>query len=214
MTQTFVIGSKAGYSAEIEEILLEGAGLAPQLIDNLNPSSLKLVEDAIYSGDKEEFNYFAAPGVPGIRKLIADWSSSIGLLPGPPICHPSSSVSKRSHLGLGVTINRLAAVSSGVRIGNHSQLNRSVSIGHDSTLADFVTLGPGAVLCGNLVVKTGAYIGAGAVIGPGVTIGQDAIVGAGAVVLRDIPDGTTWVGNPAKLLRETPGGYKGFSSIH
>lgn len=214
MTETFVIGSKAGYSAEIAEILTEGAGLAPQLVDNLDPTSLQLVENAIHSGERKDSNYFAAPGVPGIRKLIADWSSSIGLLPGPAVWHPSASVSKQSHLGLGVTINRLAAVSSGVKLGNHAQLNRSVSVGHDSTLDDFVTVGPGAVLCGNLVVKTGAYIGAGAVICPGVTIGQDAVVGAGAVVLRDIPDGTTWVGNPAKLLRERSGGYKGFSSIH
>ncbi len=52
----------------------------------------------------------------------------------------------------------------------------------------------------NTLVKKGASIGAGAVIVAGVTIGEGAMVGAGAVVTKDIPDGETWVGNPARPL--------------
>ena len=48
------------------------------------------------------------------------------------------------------------------------------------------------------LVKRGARIGANACILAGVTIGEGAIVGMGAVVLRDVPDGETWVGNPAR----------------
>lgn len=50
------------------------------------------------------------------------------------------------------------------------------------------------------LVKEGAAIGAGAVIVCGVTIGKGAFVGAGAVVTRDVPDGATVVGNPARIL--------------
>lgn len=46
-----------------------------------------------------------------------------------------------------------------------------------------------------------AWIGGGAIILPGVTIGADAIVGAGSVVTRDVPDGATVAGNPARRLR-------------
>ena len=49
-------------------------------------------------------------------------------------------------------------------------------------------------------VKRRAAVGSGAVILPGVTIGVGAIVGAGAVVTRDVPDGVTVVGNPARVL--------------
>ena len=49
-------------------------------------------------------------------------------------------------------------------------------------------------------VKRRAAVGTGAVILPGVTIGVGAIVGAGAVVTRDVPDGSTVVGNPARPI--------------
>ncbi len=49
-------------------------------------------------------------------------------------------------------------------------------------------------------VKRGASIGSGAVILCGITIGEGAMVGAGAVVTRDVPDGATVAGVPARVL--------------
>jgi len=48
------------------------------------------------------------------------------------------------------------------------------------------------------LVKRGASIGSGATIMCGVTIGEGAVVGAGAVVTRDVPNGVTVIGNPAR----------------
>ncbi|MCD8520634.1 MAG: hypothetical protein LRY57_05080 [Alphaproteobacteria bacterium] len=41
-------------------------------------------------------------------------------------------------------------------------------------------------------------IGAGAQVLGGVTIGENARIGSNAVVLKDVPDGCTMVGNPAR----------------
>jgi maltose O-acetyltransferase len=43
------------------------------------------------------------------------------------------------------------------------------------------------------------WIGAGAIILPGVVIGNDALIGAGSVVTRDVAQGATAFGNPARL---------------
>lgn len=53
-------------------------------------------------------------------------------------------------------------------------------------------------------VGDGAYIGLGAIIVSGkngCVIGNNAVVGAGSVVVRSIPQGSTAVGNPARVIK-------------
>ena len=59
----------------------------------------------------------------------------------------------------------------------------------------------GAELIGP-IIKTKARIGANVTILPGVVIGEGAVVGSGSIVTKDIPAGTTVVGNPAGILKE------------
>jgi maltose O-acetyltransferase len=42
------------------------------------------------------------------------------------------------------------------------------------------------------------WIGGGAILLPGVTVGNNAIIGAGSVVTRDVAEGVTVLGNPAR----------------
>jgi maltose O-acetyltransferase len=49
-----------------------------------------------------------------------------------------------------------------------------------------------------VTVGARTLIGLGAVVLPGIVIGSDCIIGAGSVVVRDVPDGATVYGNPAR----------------
>jgi len=52
------------------------------------------------------------------------------------------------------------------------------------------------------LIKSGASIGTSVTILCGVTIGKNAMVGAGSVVTKDVPDGATVCGNPARPMEK------------
>ena len=51
------------------------------------------------------------------------------------------------------------------------------------------------------------WIGGGAIILPGITVGDCAVIGAGSVVTRDVPQGATVAGNPARQRSTRTGGH-------
>lgn len=107
-------------------------------------------------------------------------------------------------IGEGVVIGRqvkmqaFSFIPKGVTIGNYCFIGPRVTFTNDKHPPSYGDGWSATMVC------EGAKIGAGAVILPGVRIGCGAVVGAGAVVTKDVPDGVTVVGNPARPL--TPKG--------
>jgi putative colanic acid biosynthesis acetyltransferase WcaF len=66
---------------------------------------------------------------------------------------------------------------------------------HDATDPTFPLLTP------PVTVEDGAWVAADAFIGPGVTVGAWAVVGARSTVVKDVPPGQIWAGNPAKFIK-------------
>ena len=51
-------------------------------------------------------------------------------------------------------------------------------------------------------IENDAFIGTRCIICKGVTIGEKSIIAAGSVVVKDVPAGEMWGGNPAKYIKK------------
>lgn len=100
-------------------------------------------------------------------------------------------ISSHSFLCEGVTIEDNVFIGHGVMFINDKFPRATNEDGSLQTEADWAVI--------PITIKKGASIGSNATILAGVTIGENALVGAGAVVTKDVPDGATVVGVPAKL---------------
>lgn len=87
-------------------------------------------------------------------------------------------------------------------IGERTKIDNLCHIGHNVVIGRDVAIAAYGGISGSCWIGDGARLGGRAGVADHVRIGVGASLAAGAGVFRDIPDGETWGGTPAKPLRE------------
>ena len=87
-------------------------------------------------------------------------------------------------------------------IGDHCKINNLCHIAHNNKIGKNVVITEHVVIAGSNIIEDDVWIAPNASIRGWLTIGKGATVGMGAVVVKDIPAGETWVGNPARKLEK------------
>lgn len=85
-------------------------------------------------------------------------------------------------------------------IGNDVRIDGNSFIAHGVWIGDETFIAAGVSIAGSTTVGNKAWIGLGALVRDQISIGEGAKVNIGAVVVRDVPEGASVLGNPAKIL--------------
>jgi sugar O-acyltransferase (sialic acid O-acetyltransferase NeuD family) len=199
----------AGGHAQVVIDALHAAGAPPESVFDDDPAnagrsclghtvSLPRLEPAHGQG---AYTVVVAIARNDVRRRLARDLEARGLaLAG--VRHPSAIVSRHAQVAETAQLMAGAVIQAGARVGHHAVVNTGAIVDHDSVVGDFAHVGPGAVLAGAVELGEGAFVGTGASVIPFVKLGAWCTVGAGAAVIRDVPDGATVAGVPARLVEQ------------
>lgn len=137
-------------------------------------------------------------GNPSSRKMIYDRFIALGgvfvssISPLAVVGHYGNKIADGCNIMTGTVITNDVIIEKGCLI------NLNCTIGHDTKVGEFTELSPGVSISGNCVIGAFCNIGTNATILPKVLLGNNVTVGAGAVVVKNVAEGETVVGIPAK----------------
>ncbi|MDR7947310.1 acetyltransferase [Achromobacter aegrifaciens] len=212
----YLIWGSAGHALVLADLLFLKGESVVALFDN-NPDASSVIEGVpLYHGAQALKNWVETldgqqPGQAAVaiggsrgsdRQGISDLLRNQGFTL-PPLIHPTAYVAPSAQISEGCQLLANSMIGSGVRMMRDCIINSSANIDHECLLSPGVHVAPGATLCGCVSVGENTMIGAGACILPRVKIGANCIIGAGSVVLRDVPDFSVVVGNPARTIKCT-----------
>lgn len=132
------------------------------------------------------------------RERARGIATQAGLTAAQPMVSTMARIAATARLEPGCAVGHFCAVGPQAVLGPHCLLMHGVVIGHDSTLEDDVVVCAGAAVGGYVTVGARGFIGTNAVLAPRIKLGRDCHVAAGAACLRDAPDDSLLLGNPAR----------------
>lgn len=87
-------------------------------------------------------------------------------------------------------------------IGHHTKINNLCHIAHNNVIGNNVEITGCCNISGSNTIEDDVWISPNSSVRGWIHIGKGATVGMGAVVVKNIAEGETWVGNPARKLEK------------
>lgn len=134
-----------------------------------------------------------------------------GLLKEPGSGQPISVVSQYAHIGMEAEIGRGTFVSANAyvapqaKVGYNSIINTGSVVEHEVKIGNHTHIAPHTTVCGRAEIGNHVFCGAGSIVIDKIRICDHVIIGAGAVVKEDITEPGTYVGVPARKIKEING---------
>jgi len=143
--------------------------------------------------------YLCAIGSNRARMALVGRLSALGW-EGSRVIDPSVVRAASARIGPGSYVAPGTVLSPFVEIGSHVIVNFNCSITHNVVLESHSQVAPGGRISGFGILRTGAFVASNGVVAPGVTVGRWATLGACSFAMKDVKDGVTAVGVPARVV--------------
>jgi sugar O-acyltransferase (sialic acid O-acetyltransferase NeuD family) len=160
---------------------------------------LKNVKDVIELF-KTDNKFTIGVGNPSVRKMLYNKFIALGGIFASSISPLAIIGNFGNNIQEGCNVMTGTIITNDITIGKGCLINLNCTIGHDTQIGEFTELSPGVSVSGNCRIGAYCTIGTNATILPKVVLGQNVIVGAGAVVVKNVADGETVIGIPAKPI--------------
>ena len=203
------IYGSGGLGREIYEIALrrnEISSLWTKIIfiDDINEEGKFFNTDRIKFDSLKEYidqvECIVAVGEPSTREKLYNKLKDVNINITA-LIDPTAITSPTCTIKEGTIICEYSTIHTGVEIGNNVLVQPFCDIGHDIKIGNHSILSPFCAPGGNAIFGDRTYVGMHSTVKERLIIGNDVIIGMGSVVFKDIPDGMTAVGNPARITK-------------
>ena len=148
----------------------------------------------------EDAEFAITVGEPSARKFLREKVKNAGFSLAT-LIDESAVVSQTAEVGEGCVINRGAIISSNVKLAENIFVMFRAIIGHEADIGKDTTICPMTTIGAHCRMGEGSFVGITASTIQGVNVGKGAIIGMGAKVFREVLDGETVLGNPARVTK-------------
>jgi len=193
----YIIGC-GGHARGVADVILDNDPTAKLVFVDRNAREMETIFGfpVIKSLPATAENVFIALGDNALRQDLARNQKLISVI------SKRAYISPQAHISDGVFIADGVHIGPCANIGKGTIINTNAVVEHEAEIGDFTHISVNSTICGRAKIGSNVFIGAGATVIDKISVCSNVTIGAGGVVVKNIDVSGTYIGIPARILKD------------